>query len=257
MCLIVFAWEAHPEYRLVLAANRDEFHNRPARNLDWWPDQPELLAGRDLQAGGTWLAASRNGRFATVTNYREGQPKKADLKSRGDLVTDFVSGATSPEIFLDGIDDQQYAGFSLLAATNDELWYVSNRGDGPRKLEPGIYGLSNASLDTPWSKLTRSRDALATLIASGDISGTTLMRVLSDRTPAPVADIDNDELPFELARAVTAPFIVAPDYGTRCTTAVTWRTDGNVAVTERRFDAGGEQSGESTVRFAVSAQDGR
>lgn len=261
MCLIVFAWESHPEYRLVLAANRDEFHNRPARDLDWWPDQPELLAGRDLQAGGTWLAASRNGRFATVTNYREGQPKKAGLKSRGDLVTDFVSGDSSPESFVGSIDGLKYAGFSLLVATDDELWYVSNRGDGPCRLEPGIYGLSNASLDTPWSKLTRSRDALAAMIESGDINETALMRILADRTPAPVADVEDGNLPFELARAVTAPFIVAPDYGTRCTTAVTWRSNGNLAMTERRFDSDGRQSGETTFRFAVSNdlnnQDGR
>lgn len=256
MCLIVFGWQSHPEYRLILAANRDEFHGRPARELHWWPDQPDTLAGRDLQAGGTWLAANRNGRFATVTNYREGQPRKAGLRSRGDLVTNFVSGDVQQEDYVGGIEGDRFAGFSLLTAEGDELWYVSNRGDGPRRLQQGIYGLSNAALDTPWSKLVRSRDALAALLESGDINETALMRIMSDRTTAPVAEVDDEHLPFELARAVSAPFIVAPDYGTRCTTILTWRNDGRVSVTERRFEPGGDKSGESSFRFTVQVQPG-
>ena len=257
MCLVVFAWHAHPAHRLVLAANRDEFHGRPTKALQWWPDQPTILAGRDLQAGGTWLAASRAGRFATVTNYREGQPKRAGLESRGDLVTGFVASDTAAEDFTRQIDGDRFAGFSLLAATGNELWYVSNRGDGPRRLDPGVYGLSNAALDTPWSKLVRSRDRLSAMLDSGAVDDATLIDVVADREPAPVADTGNDDLPFELARAVTAPFIVAPDYGTRCTTAVTWGYDGKLTVTERRFDAGGETTGESTFGFDAANQDGR
>jgi uncharacterized protein with NRDE domain len=257
MCLIVFAWRSHPGYRLVLAANRDERHARPTRELHWWPDRPGILAGRDLKAGGTWLAASRMGRFATVTNYREGQPNKAGLQSRGELVTDFVTGDGSPEAFVHQIEDERYAGFSLLVASGDALWYVSNRGDGPVQLAPGIYGLSNATLDTPWSKLVRSRNRLAAALETGDIDDDTLIGILSDRAPAPVADVKNDALPFELARAVTAPFIIAPDYGTRCTTVIRWRNDDTVAVTERRFDAGGESTGEETYRFGTGDQDGR
>jgi uncharacterized protein with NRDE domain len=243
MCLIVFAWRSHPGYRLVLAANRDERHARPTRELHWWPDRPGILAGRDLKAGGTWLAASRMGRFATVTNYREGQPNKAGLQSRGELVTDFVTGDGSPEAFVHQIEDERYA--------------VSNRGDGPVQLAPGIYGLSNATLDTPWSKLVRSRNRLAAALETGDIDDDTLIGILSDRAPAPVADVKNDALPFELARAVTAPFIIAPDYGTRCTTVIRWRNDDTVAVTERRFDVGGESTGEETYRFGTGDQDGR
>jgi len=257
MCLIVFAWQSHPGYRLVLAANRDELHARPTRELHWWPDRPGILAGRDLKAGGTWLAASRMGRFATVTNYREGQPNKAGLQSRGELVTDFVTGDSSPEAFVRQIEDERYAGFSLLVAASDALWYVSNRGDSPVQLAPGIYGLSNATLDTPWSKLVRSRDRLAAALETGDIDDDTLIGILSDRAPAPVADVKDDALPFELARAVTAPFIVAPDYGTRCTTVMRWRNDDTVAVTERRFDASGENTGEEMYRFGIGYQDGR
>jgi uncharacterized protein with NRDE domain len=212
-----------------------------------------VLAGRDLQAGGTWLATGRSGRFATVTNYREGQPARKGLNSRGNLVTDFVAGNTTPERYIDRIEGEQFAGFSLLAAAGNELWYVSNRGDKPTRLEPGVFGLSNASLDTPWSKLVRSRDALAALIESGNVNDMTLMDVLADRNPAEAEDVEDGKLPFELARAMTAPFIVAPEYGTRCTTVLTWGYDDKVAVTERRFDAGGDVSGETTIRFKATA----
>ena len=257
MCLIAFAWDAHPDYRLVLAANRDELHARPSQDMHWWPDRPDILAGRDLLAGGTWLAMNKSGRFATVTNYREGHPKRAGQASRGDLVTGFVSGSDTPESFVNGIDGERYAGFNLLTGDRTGLWYVSNRGDGPVALSPGVYGLSNASLDTPWAKLVRTRDTLADFMSDGNVDETQLMRMLADRSVAPVAEIEQGDLSFELARAVTAPFIVTADYGTRCTTVLMWSADGRVSVTERRFDASGRRSGESTFRFSADAdQDG-
>lgn len=251
MCLVVFAWKTHPDYRLVLAANRDEFHDRPSQELHWWPDQPELLAGRDLQAGGTWLGVSRGGRFATVTNYREHQQKKAGLSSRGQLVTDFVAGVDNAGRFTNAIRGERYAGFSLLAADGNELWYVSNRGDGPDSLAPGVYGLSNASLDTPWSKLVRSRSALGELIDAGNVNESSLQRILADRTAAAVRDVEAGDLPFELARALTAPFIVSADYGTRCTTVMTWSYAGEIMLSEHRFDASGAKSGDSRFRFGT------
>ncbi len=239
----------HPDYRVILAANRDEFHQRPSREIHWWPDRPDVLAGRDLQAGGTWLAASRSGRFATVTNYRERQRKKAGLTSRGEIVTEFVAGKENAEAMVGSLDGGNYAGFSLLAGDADDLWYVSNRGDGPDRLEPGVYGLSNASLDTPWSKLVRSRKALRSMVDSDSANETNLFRLLADRTPAPISDVEEGDLPFEVARAITAPFIVSPDYGTRCTTVLTLSNDGVVTVVERRFDASGEKTGESRYSF--------
>lgn len=253
MCLIAFAWNAHPDYRLVLAANRDELHARPSQDMHWWPDRPQVLAGRDLTAGGTWLAMSRHGRFATVTNYREGRPKRAGLKSRGDLVTGFVTGENSPASYVAGIDGKRYAGFNLLVGDRDALCYVSNRGDGPLELPPGVYGLSNAALDTPWTKLIKTRDMLADLINDDSVDETRLMRILADRSVAPVAEIEQGDLSFELARAVTAPFIVTAEYGTRCTTVLTWTTDDTVSVTERRFDAEGRRCGESAFRFALGS----
>lgn len=251
MCLIAFAWEAHPQFRLILAANRDELHGRLSQPMHWWADRPQVLAGRDLQAGGTWLAVSRSGRIATVTNYREGQQKRAGLESRGNLVSAFVDGRGSPGDFVAGIDGGRYAGFNLLAGDESGLWYVSNRGDGPAKLPAGVYGLSNAALDTPWSKLVRTRDALSGLIDANDVNETKLLRLLADRKTAPAVEIEQGDLPFDLARAVTAPFIVSRDYGTRCTTVLTWARGGAVSIVERRFDAAGEKTGESAFRFTT------
>ena len=251
MCLVVLAWKSHPEYRLIVAANRDEFHGRPARDAEWWADEPTILAGRDLQAGGTWLAVSRSGRFATVTNYREQERRKGGLRSRGELVTNFVAGTAGALAYARSLDADRYAGFSLLAADAGELSYVSNRGDAAEMLEPGVYGLSNASLDTPWTKLVRSKELLTSLLDADDVNETELLRLLADRQPAPAAEVESDQLPFDLARALTAPFIVAPEYGTRCSTVVLTGNDGTVRFTERRFDAGGRQTGESRHQFDI------
>lgn len=255
MCLIVFAWETHPDYRLILAANRDEFHGRPAQPLHWWPDRPTVLAGRDLQAGGTWLAASRNGRFATVTNYREGQRPRAGLRSRGDLVADFVSGERAPEEYLRSLEGDRYAGFSLLVTDGEELWCGSNRGDAPTLLGSGIYGLSNAALDTPWPKLIRSRAGLEGLLEADRVNESELLRLMADRTPAAAHEIVAGDMSFELARAITAPFIVSTDYGTRCTSTLLWSAMGKVALTEYRFSPTGEAAGETRFAYDVDPAD--
>ena len=252
MCLVVFAWKMHPEYRLVLAANRDEFHKRPAQELHWWPDYPDILAGRDLQAGGTWLAVSKPGRFATVTNYREQLSPRPGLRSRGEIITNFVSSAAPVGKFVASLESDDYAGFSLLAADRDELWYVSNRGDEAVRLAPGVYGLSNASLDTPWTKLVRTRDALRDLTESGEVDETALLRIMADRTPAPSADVEAGNLPFVLAKALTAPHIISAEYGTRCSTALTWSEQEKISVCERRFDVAGTASGDSRYSFAAT-----
>lgn len=252
MCLIVFAWQAHPRYRLVLAANRDELHARPAEPMHWWPDRPALLAGRDLQAGGTWLAVARNGRFATVTNFRERFRADPRKRSRGDLVTAFVDGSGSPADFAAAIDGDAYAGFSLLMADGEEFGYTTNRGDPARRLDPGVYGLSNATLDTPWPKAKRCRAGLEKLLEHEDIGPTPLLNLLADTTPAPVRELD-PELPIDLARAVSAPFIKSERYGTRCSTALLVDHEGNALVCERRFDTAGRQSGERQFRFRSTA----
>jgi uncharacterized protein with NRDE domain len=251
MCLIAFAWRSHPSYRLLLSGNRDERHDRPSSKMHWWPDQPDLLAGRDLQAGGTWLAASRHGRFATVTNYREPDRRQPGPRSRGEIVQRFVAGRETPREFAAALRGDDYAGFSLLCTDGRELWYLSNRGDAPQSLEPGIYGLSNAALDTPWPKLIASRAGLQRLIDEDRVHPQLLIRLLGDRTPAPAGSIDTGELPFEVAVARSAPFIVSPEYGTRCTSALLWSDEGRITLAERRFDREGKNVGDSSFNFRV------
>jgi len=251
MCLVVFAWQVHPEHRLVLAANRDEFHGRPSKALDWWPDQPDVLAGRDLQAGGTWLAVHRAGRFATVTNYREQEKAGNRKRSRGELVTNYVLHDVAAGDFVSSVAGAQYAGFNLLAGGEEDLFYVSNRNDAPTRLAPGVYGLSNASLDTPWSKVVRARETLRSLIEAGAINESNLMHILADRAEAPVSEVEAGHLPFELAKALTAPFIVSPDYGTRCSTTLVWSYAGKLSLHERRFDEKGAAIGESRFSFGT------
>lgn len=252
MCLIVFAWNEHPDYRLILAANRDEFHRRPTQDAHWWPDQPHILGGRDLQAGGTWLALGRTGRFATITNYREQSFAKGSYRSRGEIVTDFVNSDTDPSSFSGVIDGADYAGFNLLSADlageEPSICYVSNRDDPLAELDAGVYGLSNAALDTPWVKLTRSKQRLRQLIQQDKINETSLMQVLADREIAR-EDVDSEHQSIAQARAITAPFIVTEEYGTRCSSVLLWHHSGKMEFTERRFDASGRKTGQS--RFSI------
>ena len=249
MCLIVLSFGQHPDFPLILAANRDEFHARPTRDAHWWPDKPGVVGGRDLQAGGTWLALHKSGRFATVTNFRDAQPPSPKHLSRGHLVTRFLEGNRTPKEYLEEIDERAYAGFNLIVGTVSEVAYLSNREPGIRQLSPGTYGLSNALLDGPWHKVENSRQKLADMLTTGSVNETNLIRLMNDRNKGPVAEVEPGRLDFTTAHAITAPFIVMPDYGTRCTTVVLADKNGNWHFTERRFDASGDKSGESRFTF--------
>lgn len=254
MCLVAFAWRAHPKYRLILAANRDEFHSRPAEPLHWWPDSPGVLAGRDRKAGGTWLGISKTGRFATVTNYREDLQREHRGRSRGELVTGFLMSTGSPLQYCSNLEPADFAGFNLLAMEGESAAYVSNRGDEARELAPGIYGLSNASLDTPWSKVLRSKAAMQSLLQERKerrLDPAPLFDMLSDAEPASNDDYAGTGLPPELARAVSSPFISTPDYGTRCSTVVLVSSAGAVEIWERRFNRSGEPEGQSSLSFST------
>ncbi len=254
MCLIVFGWQAHAEFPLIVAGNRDEYHERPTSPLAWWADQRRVLAGRDLRAGGTWLGAGRAGRFATVTNFRETKKARATLRSRGELVSKFVSGNDTPEAFAHSIDSASYAGFSLLLADAHTLCYTSNLDAGRRLLPPGIYALGNAALDEPSHRLSRSKAAFRAVLDADELNETNLFRLLADQTPAPVADVDAAGVSFEIARALTAPFIVTPEYGTRCTSVLLWSAENRITLAERRFDNSGAKTGESKMVFTPDDQ---
>ncbi|HEY5806440.1 MAG TPA: NRDE family protein [Povalibacter sp.] len=252
MCLLVLAWKSHPRYRLVLAGNRDEFHDRAAAPLNWWQDDPRILGGRDLKANGTWLGVARSGRFGIVTNYRDLQAPVDNAPSRGNLVPRFLTGATSPKEFLDDLRGAalRYSGFNLLVGGTRALYYFSNRGPKtPTALAPGIHGLSNHLLDTPWPKLSRTRERFAKLLAEPDIQSEDLFAMLSDREQAPVDNLPSTGLPADWERVVSAPFIVNERYGTRCSTLLLVERNGRTVLQERRFDATGVQSGTSRFEF--------
>ncbi|GAA3587519.1 NRDE family protein [Marinobacter xestospongiae] len=242
MCLIAFALGQHPDYPLVVAANRDEFHQRPTAAMDWWPE-PNILAGRDLQAGGTWLAVTANGRVAAVTNVREGTPEPARL-SRGELPLQALASteAVSTHLAQHGTD---YGGFNLVVLGTggrlDQGWYYSNRDAHPgRQLHRASYGLSNHLLQSPWPKLLRLRQAVMTtlmLAPADDTSGLhqRLIRPLQDQTPAPDHALPDTGVGLATERFLSSPFIVGEHYGTRATTIVTVRRDGEVTVTEQSW----------------------
>jgi uncharacterized protein with NRDE domain len=251
MCLVVLSLGQHPDYPLILAANRDEFYVRPTRDADWWPDKPDVVGGRDLQAGGAWLAAHRGGRFATVTNFGDARRPKATQLSRGLLVTGFLDSPLSPADYLGTIDGDAYAGFNLIVGDANEVAYLSNRTDGVRELVPGTYGLSNTLLDGPWHKIERSKKKMLDLIDRGAVNEAELMRLMQDTQRAPAEEVETGGFDFETDYALTAPFIALPDYGTRCTTVLLADRDGNWQFAERRFGPGGKRVGETRLAFTA------
>jgi len=253
MCLLVLAWMSHPRYRLVVAANRDEFHDRPAAPLAWWNDGTPMLAGRDLAAGGTWLGITRAGRFGAVTNFRDLKHAPApDAPSRGSVVPGFLAGDAEPGDFFAHLRGSaaRYAGFNALAAGARSLFYFSNGDDTPaRELEPGIYGLSNHRLDSPWPKLLKTRARLAAEIDGDEPDVAALFELLADRAPADEGTQPDSGLPPEMQRALSSPFVLHPRYGTRCSTVLLAGHDGVTVVAERRFDAAGRQTGATRIEF--------
>jgi uncharacterized protein with NRDE domain len=256
MCLLVLAWQVHPRYRLVVAANRDEYHERPAAPLAKWPDAP-LIAGRDLRAHGTWLGLDRQRRFAVVTNFRELQQPRAAAPSRGGLIPRYLTGPAGPREFLTQLEPQagSYAGFNLLLADSTTFAYGSNRATPfARTLAPGVYGLSNELLDTPWPKLQRVRAGFEDWLRSASATAAGLFALLNDRHQAGSdrQAAGTGGLPREWQQVLSAPFVLHPVYGTRCSTIVLLEPGGAVYIAERRFDAAGEPTGETEFRLNAS-----
>ena len=252
MCLLVLAWKSHPRYRLILAGNRDEFHDRPSAPLNWWQDDPRVLGGRDLKAGGTWLGVARSGRFGVVTNFRDLQAPVEKAPSRGQLVPRFLTGATSPKEFLDDLRGAapRYSGFNLLVGGTRALYYFSNRGPAaPAPLAPGMYGLSNGLLDTPWPKLTRTRQRFEQLLKRPEIQMESLFAMLADRETAPPDQLPSTGLPTDWERSVSSPFVLNERYGTRCSSVLLVERNSRTILLERRFDSSGTQTGSSRFEF--------
>ncbi|MBX5459511.1 MAG: NRDE family protein [Steroidobacteraceae bacterium] len=248
MCLLILAWRSHPRFSLIVAANRDEYHERPTAPLSKWPAPYDLLAGRDLRAGGTWMGLDRKHRFGVVTNFREMQRPRRSAPSRGLLVPAWLSQEDPPEVFLSRLetDAPGYSGMNLLISDTDQLWYASNRLDRfARQLPPGVYGLSNEYLDSPWPKLRRTREAFEAWLARPSADPVEeLFNLLADRTPATGGPPMPGVSP-EWERILSAPFVVHPTYGTRSSTVLLLEPTGQAIMAERRFDANGERTGET------------
>ena len=244
MCLLLLAWKVHPRFDLIVAANRDELHDRPTQPLDYWPDTPGLLAGRDQVAGGTWLAARNDGRFAAVTNFRDERLAATDAPSRGELVTRFLADATSPADYASRLAPRadDYAGFNLLLGDAEELWYVSNRAPAfARPVAPGIHALSNHLLGTPWPKLEDGRTALQSHVDAGDTETEPLFTAMAQRETRP-----DPVLPWP---ASSGPFIAHDVFGTRSTSVLCREPRQQLLFEERRFGPNGDARG--STRFTV------
>jgi uncharacterized protein with NRDE domain len=242
MCLIVFAWQVIPGVPLIAAANRDEFYDRPASAAGNWTEHPKVYAGRDLKGGGSWMGITEEGpgvaKFAALTNIRGPQERRADAPSRGALVADYLSGELCAADYIATIaaEATAYNGFNLVLGDRDKLYWFSNRGDGDQRngkpLEPGIYGISNGLLDSPWPKVLRTKAQFASLLCQGAPEDA-YFEMLSDTTLAPDLRLPQTGIEIELERVLSAVCIQTPGYGTRTSTVVKLYSESPAELHER------------------------
>lgn len=249
MCLTAFALDAHPDWPLILIANRDEFHARPTSPMSVWPDQP-ILGGRDLRAGGSWMALGDNNRFALITNHRNlHQPTPEAVRSRGALVTDFIQASQPAPVFCDVLNDRAHAGFNLLLRDDSGWYHYSNITHRCSPLGRGVYGLSNALLDTPWPKTLLARARLQQQLSSGDLSPERLLRLLHDDSQPADTLLPDTGLTLGRERLLSSCFIVSDDYGTRASTLMLQHSSGRLLLLEESYDATARTTG--LRRFAL------
>lgn len=261
MCLVLVVWRVHPQYPCVIAANRDELHARPTAAAEWWPDRPHILAGRDLTGGGTWLGVTRGGRFAALTNYRDPQQLRAKtqgtgtpavMPSRGALVTAMLESGASVAEGLAYLRDvsTSYDGFNLIFSDGERLGIFESAVGSGRELEPGIYGLSNHLLDTPWPKVQLAKSRLEAALA--DVRDTApLLALLRDDRPAPDEQLPRTGVSLEWERLLSSAFVRAPDYGTRCSTIIRIERQGRAYFDEWSWDSVGADMGRKSLLFAL------
>jgi uncharacterized protein with NRDE domain len=253
LCLIALAWRARADLPLVVAANRDEWRDRPAEPARWWDDHPELLAGRDLKAGGTWMGVTRGGRFAAVTNFRDPSDKRSTARSRGGLVTDFLLGSEPAQAFLADLAGrvQEYNGFNLILGDGEGLYYYGSREGAARAIEPGVHALSNHLLDEPWPKVQRARSAMQQALRDRD-PALRLFDMLSDTEGAPDEELPETGVGIALERVLAAPLITGVTYGTRASTVLKIAADGGASLEERSRAANGDVENVASHRFNMA-----
>lgn len=251
MCLIAFAHRAVAGAELVVAANRDELFERPTAAARFWEDHPAVLAGRDLRAGGTWMGVTRGGRYAAITNFRNPRDRRDDAPSRGALVGEFLTGAESPQAYLEQLRPRAkaYNGFSLLVGLREEMWFYSNSNGALLPVEPGVHALSNHVLDEPWPKVRTAREGVRALLGT-PLQPERLFDMLADETTAPDDELPDTGIGLERERKASAMRIRDPIYGTRCSSVLIVRGT-NVVFQERSFTADGSTAGTVRYEFAI------
>ncbi len=252
MCSIFFAYKSHPKFKLIVAANRDEFYERPTSKAGFWEDSPYILAGRDLKNNGTWLGVTTTGRFAAVTNYRDPFGETGN-RSRGLLLSEYLKSEDSPENFLSKVEDnaKNYRGFNLLLGNSDSLFYYSNRRNDIKKLTSGVYGLSNHLLDSPWRKVEKGKEALKALLVTNDVTKENLFSFLADQSRANDSELPDTGIGLEMERVLSPIFIITPNYGTRSSTVVLMGENKDIDFAERTFTDGMFEGGEVNFKFEV------
>jgi uncharacterized protein with NRDE domain len=239
MCLILLAYDTHPDYKLVLAANRDEFYDRPTAPLEIWADNPRIAAGRDLRGGGTWMGAGPDGRLGAITNYRDPRNIKANAPTRGTLVTDFLAGEQSAREYLEDLSQtaDRYNGFNLIVYDGAALYFYSNREGLVRPIRAGWHGLSNHLLDTPWPKIRRGLELFRPAAEPAEISPEDIFKVLGDSRRPPDADLPETGVGLVWERILAPLFIESEIYGTRSSSFVTIDRTGKLEFHERTYNS--------------------
>lgn len=254
MCLIIFAWNVHPEYPLVLTANRDEFYARPTAPATFWENEPNILAGKDLQAGGTWMGVTKSGRFAAVTNYRDPANIRESAKSRGNIPTSFLASRQHPEDYLKELKEEatEYNGFNALLLQGEDLYHFSNYEGKINRLKPGIYGLSNALLDTPWPKVVATKAAFQSQL-SKNFELDDLIRLMQNEETYSEELLPKTGIPLEWEKAVSASCIRTEKYGTCCTTAITLSKSGVINFMEKSYPVGNRKEQTTHLHFQIES----
>jgi len=238
MCLIFFSLNNHPDYKLIVAANRDEFYNRRTSPADYWKENPQVLAGKDLEAGGTWMGIRTDGRLSMVTNYRDPANINPMAPSRGHLVSEFLLKKEEPLPYLTTLSAKgnQYNGFNLIVGNPNELYYYSNYGDGIKPIPPGLHGLSNHLLDTAWPKVVKGLAKMEDLLNAPAINSDAVLDALADDTVAPDNQLPDTGVGLERERALSSMFIKTQGYGSRTSTVLTIDRHDRVHLVERTYD---------------------
>lgn len=255
MCVILFAHDCHPRYQLVVAANRDEFYKRPTLAAGFWHDNPDILAGRDLKEGGTWMGITTAGRFGALTNYRAPSSYMPGAKSRGLLVYEYLNSNMSPEKYVESLTEgiDEYNGFNLLAGNHESMYYYSNREKLARRVLPGIHGLSNGLLDEPWPKVREGMKMLAGILKDEDIKAESLFAVMANREMPDDQELPSTGVGIKMERILAPLFVMSSDYGTRLTTVILVERNHKVQFWERSFTQGRPDSWDE-VYFTFQAR---